>query len=223
MVIAIDDFSSCGKSTLAKALARKLSFAYVDSGAMYRAVTLYFLNHDVLLSNNEEVLSALESINIDFDTVEGRNICLLNGQDIEVEIRSMRVSNNVSEVAAIGSVRTKLVELQRNIGNTKSLIMDGRDIGTVVFPRADIKFFITADKEVRAQRRYSELIAAGKEVSIREVRSNLEHRDHIDTTRDISPLKQAEDAIVIDNTYMTREEQLDLALTYINNKTKRLC
>ena len=216
MTIAIDGYSSCGKSTLAKALAKELSYVYVDSGAMYRAVTYYFLKHDVTIHNDQEVAMALEKINIDFANIKGNNICFLNNENVENEIRSMRISNNVSEVAAIGLVREKLVKLQRLIAKNSSVVMDGRDIGTVVFPDADIKFFVTADKAVRAQRRYDELISKGKEVTLREVQQNLEHRDLIDTTREISPLRKADDAIVIDNTNLNREDQLQLALTYIH-------
>ncbi len=215
MTIAIDGYSSCGKSTLAKALAKKLSFAYVDSGAMYRAVTHYFLRHDVDINNDIEVINALEKVKIDFVIIDGKNTCLLNGENVEFDIRSMRISNNVSEVAAIGTVREKLVGLQRSIASSKSIVMDGRDIGTVVFPDADIKFFVTADRKIRTKRRYQELIDAGKDVTMREVQQNLDHRDHIDTTREISPLRKAEDAIEIDNTYLTREEQLTLALKFI--------
>lgn len=216
MTIAIDGYSSCGKSTLAKALAKELSYVYVDSGAMYRAVTFYFLKHDVDIHNDTEVEKALGRINIDFANIRGENICFLNNENVENEIRSMRISNNVSEVAAIGLVRVKLVKMQRLIASNNSVVMDGRDIGTVVFPNADIKFFITADKDIRAQRRYDELISKGKEVTIREVQQNLEHRDTIDTTREISPLRKAEDAIEIDNTGLSREDQLKLALTYID-------
>lgn len=216
MIIAIDGYSSCGKSTLAKALAKELTFKYVDSGAMYRAVTYYFLKHDVALSSNKEVEQALDKISIDFANIKGQNICFLNNENVENEIRSMRISNNVSEVAAIGLVRAKLVKMQRLIAENSSVVMDGRDIGTVVFPDAQIKFFVTADKNVRAQRRFEELINNGKEVTLREVKLNLEHRDRIDTTRKISPLRQAADAIIIDNTILDREEQLKLALTYIH-------
>lgn len=216
MIVAIDGYSSCGKSTLAKSLAKHLEFAYVDSGAMYRAVTYYFLKHDVAISSESEVEQALNRIRIDFVLIDGKNACLLNGQNVEVEIRSMKISNSVSEVAAIGIVREKLVLIQRAIAETKSVVMDGRDIGTVVFPNAEIKFFITADQQVRTKRRYEELIDSGKIVTMREVQQNLEHRDHIDTTREISPLRKAEDAVVIDNTYLTREEQLEVALSYIS-------
>ncbi len=216
MTVAIDGYSSCGKSTLAKALAKELLFVYVDSGAMYRAVTHYFLKHDVAIHNRPEVAQALERINIDFANIKGKNICFLNNENVENEIRSMRISNNVSEVAAIGLVREKLVNMQRSIALNNSVVMDGRDIGTVVFPNADIKFFVTADKSVRAQRRYDELVSNGKEVTIREVQQNLEHRDTIDTTREISPLRKADDAIEIDNTELNREDQLILALSYIH-------
>jgi len=215
MTIAIDGYSSCGKSTLAKALAKEFGYVYVDSGAMYRAVTHYFLKHDIALQAEAEVLPALDKINIDFQTIDGKNTCFLNGENVEMEIRSMRISNNVSEVAAIGSVRTKLVEIQRHIADNKSIVMDGRDIGTVVFPSADIKFFVTADKEVRTKRRFDELIANGKVVTMREVQQNLDHRDKIDTTREISPLRKADDAIEIDNTYLTRSEQLELAVRFV--------
>lgn len=216
MTIAIDGYSSCGKSTLAKALAKELSFVYVDSGAMYRAVTHYFLKHDVAIHNNLEVERALAKINIEFANIKGNNICFLNNENVENEIRSMRISNNVSEVAAIGSVRKKLVKMQRLIASNNSVVMDGRDIGTVVFPQADVKFFVTADKNIRAQRRYDELRGKGKEVTLREVQQNLEHRDNIDTTREISPLRKADDAIEIDNTNLSREDQLKLALSYIH-------
>lgn len=216
MTIAIDGYSSCGKSTLAKSLAKALSYVYVDSGAMYRAVTYYFMKHDVAIHSDIEVEQALDKITIDFANIKGKNICFLNNENVENEIRSLRISNNVSEVAAIGQVREKLVKMQRLIAANSSVVMDGRDIGTVVFPDADIKFFITADKEVRAKRRYDELIGDGKDVTLREVAQNLEHRDHIDTTRAISPLRQADDAIVIDNTELDREEQLNLALSYIH-------
>lgn len=215
MIIAIDGHSSCGKSTLARALAKELSFKYVDSGAMYRAVTYYFIKHDVTLSNNKEVELALDKITIDFANIKGENICFLNNENVENEIRSMRISNNVSEVATIGLVRRKLVKLQRIIAENSSVVMDGRDIGTVVFPDAQIKFFVTADKEIRAQRRYEEIRNNGKEVTLREVQLNLEHRDKIDTTREISPLRKADDAIIIDNSRLNREEQLNLALSYI--------
>jgi len=218
MIIAIDGYSSCGKSTLAKALAKELSFTYVDSGAMYRAVTYYFLKHDVAINNSEEVEVALEKINIDFAYIDGKNSCFLNNENVEVEIRSMRTSNNVSEVAAIGAVREKLVKIQRQISKSKSVVMDGRDIGTVVFPDAELKLFITAQKETRTKRRFDEMINNGKEVSLREVQQNLEHRDKIDTTRLISPLRKAEDAIEIDNTHLSKTEQLELALEYVKNK-----
>ncbi|MDF1697088.1 MAG: (d)CMP kinase [Saprospiraceae bacterium] len=220
MTIAIDGYSSCGKSTLAKALAKELSYVYVDSGAMYRAVTYYFLKHDVAIHSEKEVDLALDKITIDFANIKGKNICFLNNENVENEIRSMRISNNVSEVAAIGKVREKLVKLQRQIARNSSIVMDGRDIGTVVFPNADIKFFVTADKTIRAERRYNELIENGKEVTLREVQQNLEHRDKVDTTRAISPLKKADDAIEIDNTHLNREDQLKLALSYITQFQK---
>lgn len=216
MIIAIDGYSSCGKSTLAKSLAKELSFIYVDSGAMYRAVTHYFLKHDVDIASSNEIEKALENIRIDFAYIDGKNTCFLNNENVEIEIRSMRISNNVSEVAAIPMVRQKLVKIQRLLSKSKSVVMDGRDIGTVVFPDADLKLFLTSDKEIRAKRRYDEMIVNGKEVTLKEVQANLEHRDKIDTTREVSPLKKAENAIEIDNTFLSRAEQLELALEMAN-------
>lgn len=215
VIIAIDGYSSCGKSTLAKQLAKKLEFAYIDTGAMYRAVTLYFLRQKVNLLNSVEVADGLESINICFKNIDGLNTTWLNDENVESGIRSMEVSEKVSEVAAISAVRTKLVNLQREMSGSKGLVMDGRDIGTVVFPDADVKFFLTADTKIRAQRRYDELKAKNQKAEFDEVMANLQHRDHIDSTRSDSPLKKASDAIVIDNTYLTIQGQFDLAMEYV--------
>jgi cytidylate kinase len=215
MEIAIDGFSACGKSTLAKALAREIGAAYIDTGAMYRAVTLFFLENEVDYTSVEAVKAALLKIEITFDLSNGSNDCFLNGINVEDKIRRSLVSNQVSEVAALSMVRRKLVELQREMSKEEDVVMDGRDIGTVVFPEAKYKFFITADSAVRAQRRLDEYQEKGIGISRQEVVSNLEKRDHIDSTREDSPLKVAEDALVIDNSLMTREEQLQLVLDII--------
>ncbi len=210
IIIAIDGYSSCGKSTLAKSLAARLRYTYIDSGAMYRAVTLHFLRQGIEAGNPESIRAALSAINIRFDQ---QNHTLLNGEDVEKDIRKMEVSNYVSEVAAIPEVRRAMVEQQQEMGAGKGIVMDGRDIGTVVFPRAELKIFLTADPEVRAQRRYKELQEKGQDNALEEVRRNLEHRDHIDSTREDSPLRQAADAVIIDNTLLDRAEQLERAVT----------
>lgn len=215
-IIAIDGYSSCGKSTLAKDLAKSINIAYVDSGAMYRAVALYFIDNSLKFTDSSEVNIALAKINIHFDIIDGVNTTFLNNNNVEKEIRSPKVASIVSEVAAIPEVRTKLVALQREMGETNSLIMDGRDIGSNVFPNADFKFFITADPKVRAERRLLELRGKGIESSFEDVFNNLKHRDHIDTTRKTNPLIQTKDAIVIDNTELTKEAQLALILSIIN-------
>lgn len=213
-IIAIDGYSSSGKSTLAKDLAKELSMVFIDTGAMYRAVTLYFIRQDVDIHDRDAVLAALKSIDITFKNIEGKNTCYLNGEQVEKEIRSPQVSDRVSDVARIAEVRTELVRLQRHMGKHSSVVMDGRDIGTVVFPDADLKLFVTASIEERAQRRYKEMVKKGIDVTLKEVLDNLEKRDRIDTTREISPLKQAEDAHLIDNTYLDQTEQLKIALAY---------
>ena len=199
IVIAIDGYSSCGKSTIAKALAKKLHFIYIDTGAMYRAVTLYFLRNQIDLNNPLAIESALDNIHINFDYRNEQTLVTLNDEDISEEIRQMPVSQKVSQVSAIKAVRKEMVRQQQRMGKSKNIIMDGRDIGTVVFPDATLKFFMTADPRIRAERRYNELINKGEKVSLEEIYSNLALRDHQDTTREESPLKQAEDAIVLDN------------------------
>lgn len=211
-VIAIDGFSSCGKSTVAKALARELGFVFVDSGAMYRAVTLYFLRNKIDLLNTEKVSQAMDNIQIDLVPDVDKVRVFLNGEDVSEEIRTMEVSALVSEVSAIKEVRRALVAQQQQLGAKRDIVMDGRDIGTTVFPRADLKIFMTASPHVRAERRYAELAAKGEELTMEEVVANLAHRDHIDSTREESPLRQAEDAIVLDNSFMTQDEQLDFVL-----------
>ena len=217
MIVAIDGYSSSGKSTLAKDLARNLGFIYVDTGAMYRAIALYFLTNEIDLSNEILVQDSLDNITVSFENKDGENCVTLNGQDVSKEIRTLEVSQIVSEVAAIPAVRKKLVAIQQSLA-TKSLVMDGRDIGTVVFPNAEYKFFIIADVGERSRRRYVELISKGQEVSYAEVEENLKHRDHIDTTRAMSPLRQADDAVCIDTSKITREEQLEIAIKAIESK-----
>lgn len=220
--IAIDGYSSCGKSTMTKQIADTLNYIYIDTGAMYRAVTLYFLQHEIDFSNFVQIKEALKQINLNFKLREGKLAIQLNGAFVEEEIRGMQVSSNVSEVAALPEVRYFLVEQQREIATQKGVVMDGRDIGTVVLPHAEVKFFVTADKQVRVKRRFDELVANGKDVSIRDVQRNLEHRDYIDSHRKDSPLSKAKDAILIDNTNLSREEQFELALSFINNYYEKL-
>ena len=211
-IIAIDGYSSCGKSTVAKALAKKLHFVFVDSGAMYRAVTLYFLRNKVDMDNTESVLQALADIHIDFVPNTAQTQILLNGDDVSEEIRQMAVSEKVSEVSAIKEVRHAMVAQQQKLGSRRNIVMDGRDIGTTVFPDADLKIFMTASPSVRAERRYAELTAKGEDVTMEEVQENLSHRDHIDSTREESPLRQAEDALILDNSNLTQDQQLEIVL-----------
>jgi cytidylate kinase len=212
IIIAIDGFSSCGKSTLAKSLAQYLHYAYIDSGAMYRAATLYFLRHQVSLEDETAILGGLQHIDIQFQRIEGANTTFLNGENVEAEIRDIQVSSHVSEVAAISAVRRSMVDIQRAAGRQKGIVMDGRDIGTVVFPEAELKIFLTASLEERIRRRVLQLKNQGKNITREEIEKNLQHRDHIDSTRSDSPLRQAEDAVLIDNTNLTEEEQLAMTI-----------
>ena len=218
--IAIDGFSSCGKSTLAKAMAESLQFLFVDSGAMYRAVTYYFLKKKVSIHQPAEVKNALENINITLEPSPNGNLTFLNGIDISLDIRDMAVAEMVSKVAAISSVRTAMVEQQRQMSSHNNLIMDGRDIGTVVFPKAVLKIFLTADIEVRVNRRYLDLISKNAIVSLPDIRRNLFLRDYIDSTRTDSPLLRAEDAIVLNNSNLSREEQLEICLLLAKKRMK---
>jgi cytidylate kinase len=218
--IAIDGFSSCGKSTLAKAMAESLQCLFVDSGAMYRAVTYYFLKNEVSIYQPNEVLNALQRINITLEPSPNGNLTFLNGEDISLDIRDMAVAEMVSKVAAISSVRTAMVEQQRQMSSHNNLIMDGRDIGTVVFPNAVLKIFLTADIEVRVNRRYLDLISKNALVSLPDIRRNLFLRDYIDSTRTDSPLLRAEDAIVLNNSNLTREEQLEICLFLAKKRMK---
>ena len=208
-VIAIDGYSSCGKSTLALALSKKLHFIYVDSGAMYRAITLYFLRNDIRVNDRDHVIEALDhDIHISFEKEDNRMIVLLNQEDVSEEIRNMAVSEKVSAVSAIHEVREKMVRQQQRLGKSKNIVMDGRDIGTTVFPAANLKIFMTASPEIRAMRRFKELNSKGMQVSFDEVFNNLVNRDYQDTNRIESPLRKAEDAIILDNSLLTPEEQL---------------
>lgn len=210
IVIAIDGYSACGKSTTAKQVAAVLGYRYIDSGAMYRAVTLYFLENHIALTNPKEVTRALSNIQLSFKVnKKGATEIFLNGLNVEKEIRSMKVSDNVSPVSAIRDVRTAMVDLQRKLGKERGIVMDGRDIGTVVFPHAELKLFMTADMMVRAYRRQQELLDSKKLVDLDEVIENILKRDQIDTTRAESPLRQAPDARVIDTTHITIDEQVD--------------
>jgi cytidylate kinase len=215
ITIAIDGYSSCGKSTMAKDLAKMIKYNYIDSGAMYRAVTLYALENDLFDgdSPNETALrKQINQIHIDFrfNETTGKSDTYLNGKNVEKEIRSMEVADKVSQIAAVGFIREALVKRQQELGRNKGIVMDGRDIGTVVFPDAELKIFVTARPEVRAQRRLAELTAKGESVTLEEVLKNLTKRDLIDTTRKDGPLRQADDAVVIDNSELTVEEQNDL-------------
>ncbi len=216
VIIAIDGHSSCGKSTLARALADRLDYTYIDTGAMYRAVALDFLNEGINFSDLKAIASRLAKIDISFKALQGRRLIYLNNQNVEKEIRTMRVSNHVSEVSTIPIVRETVVALQQEMGKHKRVVMEGRDIGTVVFPNAELKIFLTAQLEVRVERRYKELLAKGENLTKEEVRENLIKRDHIDSTRAHSPLKKAEDAWVIDNSFLSIEEQLKKIERYIH-------
>jgi CMP/dCMP kinase len=223
IVIAIDGYSACGKSTTAKEVAKILGYRYIDSGAMYRAVTVYFLEHHVSLSNPREITKALQHINISFKVnSKGITETYLNNLNVEKDIRRMRVSENVSPVSAIKEVRVTMVEQQRKLGKEKGIVMDGRDIGTVVFPQAELKFFMTADILVRAFRRQRELLMLDRLVDLDSVIENIEKRDLIDTTRAESPLRKADDAIVIDTTHITIDEQVDEVIRLAVSKALNL-
>ena len=215
IVVAIDGYSSCGKSTLAKALAKKLHFIYVDSGAMYRAVALYFLRNNIDLKNHDQVAEALKNIHLNFHSRDYQTHITLNDEDVSDEIRLMPVSDSVSAVSAIHGVRIEMVKQQQRMGRSKNIVMDGRDIGTVVFPDAQVKLFMTADPKVRAERRFKELLPKNPDITLEEVFENLAHRDYQDTTRAESPRTRADDAIILDNTNLTPEEQLQFALNKV--------
>jgi cytidylate kinase len=220
IIIAIDGHSSCGKSTLAKQLAGILNYIYIDTGAMYRAVTQYFIENNIDIDNQTEIQNALSNIKIEFVIKNGQNHTILNGRDVESEIRSMAVNELVSEVSALSVVRSFLVQQQQYMGINKAIVMDGRDIGTVVFPEAELKIFLTASPDIRARRRQLEYQSKGIELSLDEIKQNLEHRDYIDSTREDSPLKKADDAVLLDNSNLSRKEQLEQVLSLVNQKFK---
>lgn len=222
IIIAIDGYSACGKSTLAKDLSKALRYAYIDTGAMYRAVTLFFIQNDVDLGNEVAVTKALQNITIEFVNVRGKNRTILNGEEVEEEIRKMYVSEKVSPVATISAVRRAMVAQQQQMGEKKGVILDGRDIGTVVFPNAALKLFLTASDEVRTQRRFQEIQAKGQVEDFEKIKANLLERDRIDSNRADSPLKQAEDAIIIDNTNLTIKEQLVMIKALIKERINGL-
>lgn len=217
-VIAIDGFSSCGKSTVAKALAKELNFVFIDSGAMYRAVTLYIQQNQIDINDEKAVSTALENIHIDFIPNPEKTQILLNGTDVSDAIRTMEVSEYVSEVSALKAVRKAMVKQQQDLGMKRNIVMDGRDIGTTVFPNADLKIFMTASPQVRAERRFAELSAKGEVLTMEEVKENLSHRDHIDSTREESPLRQAEDAVVLDNSELNQVEQLNFVIQLVKDR-----
>ena len=219
IIITIDGYSSCGKSTLAKQLAAELDYVYIDSGAMYRAITLYFIQNRIDWNSPEAVAEALKNIQLEFifNPLSGSSEMHLNGENVEQLIREMLVAEKVSEVAAIGAVRELAVHQQQEMGKQKGIVMDGRDIGTTVFPHAELKIFMTADTAIRVERRYKELYAKNKSITLHEVKENLELRDYIDTNREISPLRKAEDAIILDNSQLNPEEQLKLVLQWVDD------
>ncbi len=220
IIIAIDGYSSCGKSTLARQMAADLGYVFIDSGAMYRAVTLYLIQENINHEDLPVVEEALKNIKIHFERSDKDCLTYLNGVEVESQIRQTKVSDLVSPVATISAVRRTLVQQQQQMGEQKGIIMDGRDIGTVVFPNAELKIFLTATTQVRAQRRFVELQQKGTPADLDWVRHNLEERDHIDSTRADSPLRQASDAIVMDNTNLKPEEQLAMALTLARLRMK---
>ena len=218
--IAIDGWSSCGKSTMARQLAKELNYIFIDSGAMYRAIALYFIQHRLDLHDHNAVEKALDNIKLSFqkNIHTGNNEILMNGENVEQRIREMEVASKVSDVAAIKEVREFAVAQQQLIGKDKGVVMDGRDIGTTVFPEAELKIFMTANVDVRVERRFKELSIKNPLISIEEVKANLQTRDHMDSTREVSPLKKANDALVLDNSELTQEEQFSMALRWANEK-----
>lgn len=225
ITIAIDGHSSCGKSTMAKDLARRIGYVYIDTGAMYRAVTLFAMRHNLIANGQVDAAKLQEEmgnirISLRLNPETQRPDTYLNGECVEREIRTMEVSRHVSLIAALPFVRSAMVEMQREMGKEKGVVMDGRDIGTVVFPHAELKIFVTASAEVRAQRRYDELTAKGEKCNYEEILENVKERDHIDSTRETSPLRQAEDAIVLDNTHMTIPEQENWLMEEYKKRTE---
>ncbi|MEO5649633.1 MAG: (d)CMP kinase [Ginsengibacter sp.] len=220
IIITIDGYSSCGKSTLAKQLAKRLGYVYADSGAMYRAITLYFLRNNIDPHNEKEIRDALKNISIEFHLNESsqQSEIYLNGENVEYIIRDLVVAEKVSDVAALKEVRSFAVAAQQNMGKNKGIVMDGRDIGTTVFPDAEVKIFMIADEAVRVERRFTEMFAKNPNISLDEVKANIAMRDYIDSNREVSPLRKAVDAIEIDNTNLTEKEQLSLAFKLVRSQ-----
>ncbi len=222
IIITIDGWSSCGKSTLAKQLAKKLDYLYIDSGAMYRAITLYFLRNNIDTNDEREIKEALKNITLEFRTNEYSNQSeiYLNGENVEYIIRDLIIAEKVSEIAALKDVRSFAVDAQQKIGKHKGIVMDGRDIGTTVFPNAEVKIFMIADEAVRVERRFTEMFDKNPNITLDEIKANIEMRDYIDSHREISPLRKADDAVELDNTNLTQKEQLDFALKLLKKSTK---
>jgi cytidylate kinase len=217
IIITIDGWSSCGKSTLAKQLAKKLGYLYIDSGAMYRAITLYFLRNNIDLNDDKQIRGALKNITLEFivNNYNYQSEIYLNGENVEYIIRDLIIAEKVSEVAALKDVRTFAVNVQQKIGENKGIVMDGRDIGTTVFPNAEVKIFMIADEAVRVERRFREMFDKNPNISLDEIKANIEMRDYIDSHREVSPLRKAKDAIELDNTNLTEKEQLEFALKFV--------
>ncbi len=224
IIITIDGFSSCGKSTLARQLAQKLNYTYIDSGAMYRAITLYFLRNNVDIADEKEIRAALKNIHLDFYVNEntGNSEIYLNTENVEYIIRDIIIAEKVSDVAALKDVRAFAVAAQQKMGAKKAIVMDGRDIGTTVFPDAEVKIFMVADEAVRVERRFAEMFDKNPNITLEEIKSNLALRDYIDSNREVSPLRKAKDAIELDNTNLTEKEQLDFALKIVKQACKSL-
>ena len=223
IIITIDGWSSCGKSTLAKQLAKKLEYVYIDSGAMYRAITLYFLRNNVDYNNAAQIKEALKNITLEF-VVNGhsnQSEIFLNGENVEYIIRDLIIAEKVSEVATLKDVRKFAVHEQQKMGSNKGIVMDGRDIGTTVFPQAEVKIFMVANESVRVERRFREMFNKNPNISLDEIKANIEMRDYIDSHREVSPLRKAEDAVELDNTDLTEKEQLDFALKLVKNRVKK--
>lgn len=216
IIVAIDGYSSCGKSTIAKALAQYAGYTYVDTGAMYRAIALYTLRNGI--TDNDAVIAALPDIRVGFIRIDGAQHVTLNGEDVESQIRTLEVGNRASQVSQIREVREFLVAQQQKMGDDKGIVMDGRDIGTVVFPKAELKLFLTALPEVRAQRRFDELVRKGEQPDYEDVLKDVNDRDYRDTHRAESPLRQAEDAVVVDNSHLTPDEQMEKIIALFNAK-----
>lgn len=226
ITIAIDGFSSCGKSTMAKELAKQIGYIYIDSGAMYRAVTLYSMENGIIkngIIDTDKLKKQIADIHITFqlDPETGKPVTYLNGQNVEDKIRGMEVSSNVSPIAALDFVRVAMVALQQEMGEAKGIVMDGRDIGTTVFPKAELKIFVTAAPEIRAQRRYDELKAKGETANYEDILKNVIERDHIDQTREVSPLKMADDALLLDNSNLTHAQQSEWLMKQFNRVTEQ--